>query len=88
MDWKKIFCLCPYTHIVKTVRTAIREKKMPRSSRSGLIIAALGLFCPLFWVPFFLGATLEELKYDILHSSIFIVIGLVLFVCGFISEKK
>lgn len=88
MNIKKISNLCPYTHLIKIMRTAYKEKRIPKSSRSGLLIAALGLFCPLFWIPFLSGVSLEELWFDILHSSLFICIGLFIFALGIYDEYK
>lgn len=88
MKIKKILNFCPYTHLYKTIKIAVTEKKIPQASKSGLIIALLGLFCPLFWVPFLSGTPIDELWFDIIHSSAFIVIGLGMFLYGFISQIK
>lgn len=59
---------------------------MPQSARTGVIIALLGLFCPLFWVPFLRGEPLEKLWFDVLHSGAFVVIGITMFLWGVLKK--
>lgn len=86
MRWKAIFNFCPYTHVFRTIRASIKEGKMPQSARTGVIIALLGLFCPLFWVPFLRGEPLEKLWFDVLHSGAFVVIGITMFLWGVLKK--
>jgi hypothetical protein len=88
MEWKQLFNFCPYTHVVRSIKTAVREKKLPQASKTGLIIALLGLFCPLFWVPFISGKPLSELWFDVIHSGTFVVIGIGMFLGGIFVQRK
>ncbi|WP_087024946.1 hypothetical protein [Thaumasiovibrio subtropicus] len=80
--------LCPYKHIFQLVKTAIKERKMPQSARSGFMIAMLGLFCPLFWIALFTGASGKELLFHATHSGLVISIGLVIMVQGLLKEHE
>jgi len=88
MNWKQLFNFCPYTHVFRSIKTAVQEKKLPQASKTGIFIALLGFFCPLFWVPFLSGKPLNELRFDIIHSGIFVVIGISMFLGGIIFQHK
>jgi quinol-cytochrome oxidoreductase complex cytochrome b subunit len=74
--------------VFRSVRLAIQEKRLPQASKSGITIALLGFFCPLFWIPFLSGKPVRELRFDIIHSGIFVVIGIGMFLCGILAQRR
>ena len=88
MIWKQIFNVCPYTHVFRSFKAAVREKKLPQASKTGIFIALLGFFCPLFWFPFLSGTPLNEPWFDIIHSGIFVAIGIGMFLWGIFAQRK
>ena len=88
MHWKQLFNFCPYTHVFRSIKTAVREKRLPQASKTGIFIALLGFFCPLFWVPFLSGKHISELWFDIIHSGIFVAIGIGMFLWGIFAQRK
>ena len=78
---------CPYTILGKNaIRFARgdyanedvtdRERYLLGQVKSGLGIALIGVFCPIFWISFFSGAKAEALYFNAAHSGIVILIGL------------
>ena len=88
MNWKQLFNFCPYTHVVRSIKTAVQEKRLPQASKTGIFIALLGFFCPLFWVSFISGTPIGELWFDIIHSGIFVAIGIGMFLWGIFAQGK
>jgi len=88
MVWKRLLSLCPYTHVFHSVKIVVREKKLPQAAKTGALIALLGFFCPLFWVPFLSGKPLGELWFDIIHSGAFVAIGIGMFLWGIFAQRK
>ena len=80
--------LCPYTHLWRVLRIAIRQRSLPNSSRPGAMIALMGLLCPIFWIALLTGAGREELLFHASHSAIVFVVGLLLMVAGLKKEQK
>lgn len=78
--------MCPYSVLWKAIKVAINERRLPRSARQGALIALLGLFCPLFWIAYFNGASGKELIFHAVHSGTFVVVGLVLMVIGLLKS--
>jgi hypothetical protein len=83
---KSLLNLCPYTHLWQAVKTAIEERRLPDSARSGAFITVLGLCCPIFWMAYFRGASRSELIFHAVHSGIFILIGMVMMLAGMIKK--
>lgn len=69
---------CAYTHLWRVIKQAITERKLPDSAKPGLFIAALGFFCPLFWIALLTGASKAELIFHAVHSTIVFCIGIAL----------
>jgi hypothetical protein len=88
MNWKQLFNFCPYTHVFRSIKTAVQEKRLPQAAKTGIFIALLGFFCPLFWVPFILGTPLSELWFDILHSGAFVAVGIGMFLWGVLAQRE
>jgi len=88
MHWKQLFNFCPYSHVFRSIKTAVQEKRLPQASKTGIVIALLGIFCPLFWVPFISGKPLSELWFDIIHSGAFVAVGLGMFLWGVFAQRK
>ena len=88
MQWKQLLNFCPYTHVFRSIKTAVQGKKLLQASKTGICIALLGFFCPLFWVPFILGTPLSELWFDMLHSGAFVAIGIGMFLWGIFAQRK
>jgi len=88
VNWKQLFNFCPYTHIFRSIKTAVQEKKLPNASKTGVFVALLGFFCPLFWVPFISGTPLRDLWFDMLHSGTFVVVGIGMFLWGIFAQNK
>lgn len=84
---KKLLKLCPYTHVFETVKKRNLPENSVKTIRTGSIIALLGMFCPLFWIPFLSGTPLDDLWFDVAHSSIFVCIGLGMMVYGFFKKN-
>ena len=79
---------CPYTILAKkAIRfargdyakeyTTDRERYLLGHVKSGLGIALIGVFCPIFWLSLFSGAKVETLYFNAAHSGIVILIGLI-----------
>ena len=77
---------CPYTIFAKkAIRFARgdyakkditdRERYLLGHVKSGLGIALIGVFCPIFWLSLFSGAKAETLYFNAAHSGIVILIG-------------
>jgi len=88
VNWKQLFNFCPYTHVFRSIKTAVQEKRLPQASKTGIVIALLGFFCPFFWVPFISGKPLSELGFDIIHSGTFVAIGIGMFLWGIFAQRK
>ncbi|WP_417829927.1 hypothetical protein [Thalassospira sp.] len=84
---RKLFCLCPYTHIWRALQQSRKEGRLPETARTGAFIALLGLFCPIFWIAFFSGASKEELTFHAIHSAIVFCAGVVLFIIGLAKSR-
>ncbi len=78
---------CPYTILAKNaIRFARggyakeditdRDRYLLSQVKSGLGIALIGVFCPIFWISFFSGAQAETLYFNAAHSGLVILIGL------------
>ncbi|SHH32059.1 hypothetical protein [Ferrimonas marina] len=80
--------LCPYTHIFRLIRQAIRTRSLPASARSGALITLLGLCCPLFWYALFTGASKAELILHAIHSGLVMLIGVALTISGLLKEAE
>jgi hypothetical protein len=74
--------------VFRNIKAAVQEKRLPQASKTGIFIALLGFFCPLFWVPFLSGKPLNELWFDIIHSGVFVAIGIGMFLWGIIAQRK
>lgn len=85
---KSLMTLCPYVRLWGIVRTAIATKKLPESARPGAFITLLGLFCPLFWIALFTGASRAELTFHATHSGLVCCIGILLMIAGWRKEKQ
>jgi len=88
MEWKQLFNFCPYTHVFRSIKTTVQGKKLPQAAKTGIFIALLGFFCPLFWVPFLSGKPIGELWFDLLHSGAFVAIGIVMFLWSVFAQRK
>lgn len=51
------------------------EKHLIGGIKTGRNIALVGVFCPIFWLSLFTGASGSVLLFDAIHSSIVIFIG-------------
>jgi hypothetical protein len=78
---------CPYTHLWLVIKTSISERKFPAAARQGAFITLLGIFCPIFWIALFTGASAEDLKFHATHSGIVALIGVVVMVAGLMKNK-
>lgn len=85
---KSLMTYCPYTRLWGVTRDVITTKKLPESARPGALIALLGLFCPLFWIALFTGASRSELMFHATHSGVVCGIGLLLMIAGWRKEKQ
>jgi len=85
--WLLILNICPYTHLWRVIKKAVKECKLPAAARQGSYIFLLGLLCPFFWIALFRGASPEELRFHATHSGIVALIGLVIMIRGLIKEK-
>jgi len=74
--------------VFRSIKTAVQEKKLPQASKTGIIIAVLGFFCPIFWGQFLSGKPLSELWFDVIHSGIFVGIGIGMFLWGILAQRK
>ena len=79
---KSLLNLCPYTHLWRVIKTAVKERTLPTSAKLGANIALLGIFCPLFWMALLRGASRSELIFHATHSGIVFTIGIVLMLVG------
>ncbi|MDD3136446.1 MAG: hypothetical protein PHF64_08085 [Methanoregula sp.] len=83
---------CPYTMIGKKILWILRgETGTPREQltnreiylknniKIGYGIMLIGVFCPIFWISFLLGARGSELMFNAVHSGIVIMIGILYF---------
>jgi hypothetical protein len=84
---------CPYTMIAKKILRFLRSETgtppnqltnreiyLKSNIRIGYGIILIGIFCPIFWISFLLGARGDELMFNAVHSGIVIMIGLLYFV--------
>ena len=79
--------ICPYTHLIRVIRTAVKERKFPNTAaRQGAILMVIGLCCPIFWISLIAGASADTLRFNAMHSGIFALIGLVIMIAGFIKK--
>jgi hypothetical protein len=81
-----LLSVCPYTHLWRVIKTSIAERKLPAATRQGAFITLLGIFCPIFWVALFTGASASELKFHAIHSGIVVLIGVVLMISGLMKK--
>lgn len=56
-----------------------REIHLKSNIRIGYGIMLVGIFCPIFWISFLLGARGDELMFNAVHSGIVILFGLLYF---------
>jgi len=80
---------CPYTMLAKKILRFLRgetgtppdqltnrEIYLKSNIRIGYGIMLIGVFCPIFWISFLLGARGDELMFNAVHSGIVILFGL------------
>ena len=80
--------ICPYTHLIRVIKTTARERKFPNTAaKQGAIIMIVGICCPIFWISLITGASAETLRFNIIHSGIVAFIGLVIMIAGFLKDK-
>lgn len=79
--------LCPYTHLWRAGKRMIVERKLPNAARTGAYVALLGLFCPLFWIALFTGASKGELIFHAIHSGVVILIGVTMLLVGLAKDS-
>jgi hypothetical protein len=53
-----------------------REIQLISNIKIGYGIMLIGIFCPIFWISFLLGARGNELMFNAVHSGIVILFGL------------
>ncbi len=85
---KALVRLCAYTHLWRVIRSAIEERRLPASAKPGFSIALLGLFCPIFWIALFTGASKGELIFHACHSALVFLIGIGLMLIGFSQREQ
>lgn len=100
---KRVLGYCPYCIVGKQVadkvsskKTAEKksesvdnsEKRLIERMRTGRNVALIGVFCPIFWVSLFMGASGSVLLLNAIHSSIFIGIGITYSLINFIILRK
>jgi len=81
-----LLSICPYTHLWRAIKVAIAERRLPAAARTGALIFLLGVFCPIFWVAYFSGASAGELKFHATHSAIFALVGLAMMISGLLKK--
>ena len=80
--------ICPYTHLIRVIRTAVKEHKFPNTAaRQGATIMVIGLCCPIFWISLIAGASADTLRFNAIHSGIFALIGLFIMIAGFLKHE-
>lgn len=83
---------CPYTMLAKKILRFLhgetgtppdqltnREIHLKSNIKIGYGIILVGIFCPIFWISFLLGAREDELMFNAVHSGIVILFGLLYF---------
>ncbi len=80
--------LCACTHLLRVVRLALREHRLPSSAQPGFCIALLGLLCPLFWIALLTGASKAELIFHGSHSGLVFCIGIFLMLKGLSQHRS
>lgn len=81
----KLSQLCAYTHIWKVISGLLNNEGLSEQTKAGRNIALLGLFCPFFWYALLTGASREVVIMHVIHSSIVLLIGIVII---FVSIRK
>ena len=81
----KLSQLCVYTHIWKVISGLLNNEGLSEQTKAGRNIALLGLFCPFFWYALLTGASREVVIMHGIHSSIVLLIGIVII---FVSIRK
>lgn len=54
----------------------------------GRNIALIGLFCPIFWVSLFSGASAATIRVNAIHSGCVILLGLALMVKSLVQIER
>lgn len=72
----------------KIFRCLLKNEDISEQTKAGRNIALIGLFCPFFWYALFTGASKSELTFHAIHSSIVILIGIVVIFMGLIQQKE
>ena len=81
--------ICPYTHLIRVIRTTVKERKFPNSAaKQGAIIMVVGICCPIFWISLITGASLATLRFNAIHSGIVALIGLAIMIAGFLKHGQ
>jgi len=81
---------CPYTMLAgvlirwgrlilgfKDAQRAVKKRTLLSGVVIGRNLALLGLFCPIFWVSLFSGASAAAIRFNAIHSACFVMIGLI-----------
>jgi hypothetical protein len=75
-----------YTRLLDVIKKAVAERTLPVAAHQGAVIMLIGVFCPLFWVALFKGASAKELRFHATHSAVVALIGLVMMLMGLLKE--
>ena len=81
----KLSQFCAYTHIWKVISDLLNNEGLSEQTKAGRNIALLGFFCPFFWYALLTGASREVVIMHAIHSSIVLLIGIVII---FVSIRK
>ena len=81
----KLSQLCAYTHMLKVFSVLWNHQDMSEQTKAGRNIALLGFFCPFFWYALLTGESREVVIMHAIHSSIVLLIGIVII---FVSIRK
>lgn len=81
-----LLSLCPYTHLWRTGKRLVVERKLPESAQTGACIILLGLFCPFFWIALLTGASQGELLFHATHSGVVMLIGVIMVLVALVRE--
>ena len=83
----QILNICPYTHLVRVIKTTVRERKFPNTAaKQGAIIMAVGICCPIFWISLISGASIATLRFNAIHSGLVALLGLGIMIAGFLKQ--
>lgn len=64
--------------IKKESKPTERERKLMEGMKTGRNIAIIGVFCPFFWVSLLTGSSIEMIRFNAIHSGVFILIGIII----------